>query len=393
MSKVYVEDSLVINDSLENLKNKYSRLQKFKFICEECGKEYTKVLCCIHTLEKSLCKSCGNPNRKYKNKGTENTVFVDLKNCDPQQVYPKTQQISFNCKKCGKLTERPNYSDKYFCKDCLSKLTKIEKYGSLEAAYSKMVQNCKTTCKQKYGVDSYFRTQAHINEVKNRAEEVKQIAKTKRKETNLKKFGVPVAANTVENINKRSSFSEEEREEKKRYLQLSLEERKEYRKQKNLQTYGVESKNQLESVKRKVKETKRKNGTLGKHSNYKFEYLNEKFDSFTEAVYFQYEKDLGNRISRNLEKYFEYEFNNEIHKYYPDFIVNGEFVEIKGDQFFDKNGKMQNPFDHSQDQLFEAKHQCMLKNSVKILKHTDIVNTIGKKYFLEKKVKIQESIS
>ena len=29
---------------------------------------------------------------------------------------------------------------------------------------------------------------------------------------------------------------------------------------------------------------------------------------------------------------------------------------------------MQNPFDHSQDGLYEAKHQCMLQNNVKIIK-------------------------
>ena len=54
----------------------------------------------------------------------------------------------------------------------------------------------------------------------------------------------------------------------------------------------------------------------------------------------------------------------------PDFKVDGQFIELKGDQFF-KDGKMQNPYDHSQDLLYEAKHQCMIKNNVKILRPVD----------------------
>lgn len=57
----------------------------------------------------------------------------------------------------------------------------------------------------------------------------------------------------------------------------------------------------------------------------------------------------------------------------PDFLVNGEFVELKGLHFFenyDATKSMINPFDRSQDALYEAKHQCMLQNHVKII--TDV---------------------
>ena len=40
----------------------------------------------------------------------------------------------------------------------------------------------------------------------------------------------------------------------------------------------------------------------------------------------------------------------------PDFLVDGHYVEIKGDHFFKKDGTMQNPYDHRQDGLYEAKH-------------------------------------
>ena len=67
----------------------------------------------------------------------------------------------------------------------------------------------------------------------------------------------------------------------------------------------------------------------------------------------------------------------------PDFLVDGHYVEIKGDHFFKKDGTMQNPYDHRQDGLYEAKHQCMLQNSVKIMRVSemkDIVDYVSCKY-------------
>ena len=51
--------------------------------------------------------------------------------------------------------------------------------------------------------------------------------------------------------------------------------------------------------------------------------------------------------------------------------VDGKLYEVKGDQFFDGD-KMINPYDRSQDGLYEAKHQCMIKNNIIILKENDI---------------------
>ena len=92
----------------------------------------------------------------------------------------------------------------------------------------------------------------------------------------------------------------------------------------------------------------------------------ELFDSFPELAIWKYCKDNNLNISRNTN-YFEYEYNNKIHKYFPDFIINGTFIEIKGDQFFKDDGTMCNPYDHSMDGLYEAKHQCAINNGVKII--------------------------
>ena len=54
-----------------------------------------------------------------------------------------------------------------------------------------------------------------------------------------------------------------------------------------------------------------------------------------------------------------------------DFKIDNQYVEIKGDQFFKDNGTIQNPYDHSLNALYEAKHQCMIQNNVIILKGND----------------------
>ena len=116
--------------------------------------------------------------------------------------------------------------------------------------------------------------------------------------------------------------------------------------------------------------------------SYKYLYDNEVFDSSWELALWIYAKDNNLSIIHEPVK-FEYTYNNTIHTYYPDFLYNKEYVEVKGSQFFNKDGTMCNPFDHSLDGLFEAKHQCMLKNNVKILgkeELTPILNWIIAKY-------------
>ena len=92
------------------------------------------------------------------------------------------------------------------------------------------------------------------------------------------------------------------------------------------------------------------------------------FDSKPELAYYIWLKDNGIEFTYQPNISFEYEFNNEHHVYEPDFLVEETIVELKGDHFFKDDGTMQNPFCHEQDALYEAKHQCMLKNGVKIMK-------------------------
>ena len=66
------------------------------------------------------------------------------------------------------------------------------------------------------------------------------------------------------------------------------------------------------------------------HKSYKRGYYKGIWcDSSWELAYLLYCFDNNISVERN-NKYFEYEFEGKIYKFYPDFIVDGKFVEIKG---------------------------------------------------------------
>lgn len=81
-----------------------------------------------------------------------------------------------------------------------------------------------------------------------------------------------------------------------------------------------------------------------------------------------------------------YEFEGKTHFYHPDFLINGKIYEVKGEQFFRKNKQgveeMCCPRRRKEsEQEYErrcsrhrAKHQCMLRNNVVILRGKNIRN-------------------
>ena len=93
--------------------------------------------------------------------------------------------------------------------------------------------------------------------------------------------------------------------------------------------------------------------------------------------------------------------------YFPDFKIDDMLFEIKGDQFFKPNGTMTCPYKRKEQtneqytaicEQFEAKHQCMLKNNVVILRHTEycmflcyVSKTYGKDYLKQFRVNKPES--
>ncbi len=134
--------------------------------------------------------------------------------------------------------------------------------------------------------------------------------------------------------------------------------------------FGVENSSQNPLVRRK------------QATKYKYENIN--FDSKPEIAYYIWLKDNNINFEYQPNVKFEYLYENKLYYYIPDFKVENEYIEIKGLQFFknyDINETMINPFDRTQDAKYEAKHQCMIKNNVKILTDTKIYeNYVKNKY-------------
>lgn len=94
------------------------------------------------------------------------------------------------------------------------------------------------------------------------------------------------------------------------------------------------------------------------------------FDSSWELKYYKWLKKNNIDFVFHPDIKFTYEIAGQEKFYKPDFKVGEDFIEIKGDHFFeDKNpsNKMICPWDRSKDAIYEAKHQCMIRNNVKIL--------------------------
>ena len=133
------------------------------------------------------------------------------------------------------------------------------------------------------------------------------------------------------------------------------------------------------------------------HKNKKHKFHSEKypgltFDSTWEVKVYEFCKDNNIPIEYSPTISYKYMYDGQVWTYHPDFLINGKVYEIKGDHFFKYNessGKedMFCPYRNpkwSDEQYawvcgkFEAKHQCMIKNNVRIMRDADIKNlTIG----------------
>ena len=102
----------------------------------------------------------------------------------------------------------------------------------------------------------------------------------------------------------------------------------------------------------------------------KYYYNNIYFDSSWELAFYIYCVDHGINIERNTHilKYF---VNGKERGYIPDFLVNGEFVEIKGDFLWEFEGG--SSFFKNEDlEKEKQRYLCAKENQVKIIYQKDI---------------------
>jgi hypothetical protein len=68
---------------------------------------------------------------------------------------------------------------------------------------------------------------------------------------------------------------------------------------------------------------------------------------------------------------FWYEYEGKPRRYYPDFKVGDTYYEIKGDHMISESGEWICPWDTTRNNLYEAKHQYVLKIGVVVLTSKD----------------------
>lgn len=349
MLEVKTEKDLL--DNFNHLKS-IDRLE-YIFNCKGCGKQ-TKNVNSVYNLRTRynkigfekflLCKSCAtklgksqrtNEDRK---KANEKRKITNLKKYGIENLFQDKEKI-----KKARLNKLgvENASQLQVVKD-KKKENFFKRYGVENPTQLASVQNKrKQTCLVKYGV---------ANPTTN------ETIQEKIRETNIRKFGVPYYSQS---------------EEFKQHLRniWKNEKKREALSKKVSKTWSQKSKEELRSIQSKRRK--------------RFKFQNEYFDSSWELAVWIWAKDNNIQIKRE-PTCLSYIFNETIHNYYPDFEINGQLVEIKGDQFFDENNKMVCPWDSNKNNLYEAKHQIMISNDVQIWKSKElepILNYIKEKYF------------
>ena len=167
-----------------------------------------------------------------------------------------------------------------------------------------------------------------------------------------------------------------------------------------LRRHGVEHALQSDEFIDKVKQTNKKNfgcdwytQTTEYHKTSHKKYTNPKYPDMEFATSWEF-KVYDFLTEHNISFEYQpsisipYEYDGKQHTYHPDFRVGDRIVEVKGDHFFRINEstgqeEMYCPYrypDWSDEKyahicgIYEAKHQCMLKNNVIILRGNDIRN-------------------
>lgn len=308
-----------------------------------------------------ICKTCGKP-----------TEFLSLRLGYREYCCNKCVQTSKEIQEKIKKTNQERYGSDYYSKTDKwlnsVKKTNQEKYGCDFAGQNKDVkEKALKTCLEKYGTTTYSQT-----------EECKQ----KMADTNTKKYGKS-AIMQVEEFKEKSVKTCQEKYGKDNVSQVKEIQDKKI--ETNQQRYGVDwFNNNKKAFKTNIQKYGVKypmqNHDIRCKSQQKYLYNMKYFDSSWELAYYIWLKDHNIDFKYQPSISFEYEYNNSKHVYHPDFLVETEIYEIKGPQFF-KDGKMINPYDPSLNDLYEAKHQCIIKNNIKIITDcTEYIDYVNQKY-------------
>jgi len=321
-------------------------------ICQICGKDFidtrlgshiTRVhklnledYYCTYLGEKGKCLTCGKP-----------TSFINMLH----------GYCRFCCNKCVGLNKDIQAHKKQ---------TTLNNFGVEWPTQSKEVkQTIQNVLETKYGCQNSYnipsiKEKAQKNSHTKKANEkrgknlsktlkilladinYKNAIKEKAMQTNLKKYGYIWSSNSKQ-IRQKISNTVKSKDCQNRTKATCLKK------------YGVTHHTQSQHYIRTAKK--------------RYLYNNISFDSSWELAFYIWHIDQNIHIVRSPCTIKYKDLNNEDHMYTPDFLVKNQLIEIKGNQFFDKDGNLINIYTHK---IAADKLLCMKEHNVKMLRYNDI---------------------
>lgn len=142
-----------------------------------------------------------------------------------------------------------------------------------------------------------------------------------------------------------------------------------------LERYGTTSYSKTDECKeKKAKTCLERYGVTSPSQDHRIRTLQQKnyhydgicFDSAPEIAFYIWLVD-NKKEFKYQPTSFSYVYEGKERRYFPDFEVEGQLIELKGEQFLSKDGKWICPWNHSLDAMYEAKRQCALANDVRIM--------------------------
>ena len=326
----------------------------------------TKIFWVLHNKhDYSYCKKCGKPLLINMSPHSEEYPTYCSNECSTHDPDRNAKIVNTNLKRYGCKAPAQN-------KLVLEKMkqTNLEKYG-VEYSWQdeKVKEKIKESCLEKYGVECASRS---------------ELIKEKSRQTCLKKYGTINGGCSKEALEKIKNTCLE------RYgVESSW--KIEGVKEKSIKTmnekYGVDYFTQTKEFKEKSQETNKKRYGTKHPPSWTYVYQGISFDSSWELALYIWLKDNNVAFEFHPDKHFVYVDKDGVsRKYRPDFKIKDQYVELKGALFFkdkDITKEMICPFNRKHDYIYEAKHQCMIKNGVVIFSNKEMeqyLNYIEEKY-------------
>ena len=237
--------------------------------------------------------------------------------------------------------------------------TCLERYGNKNFGHGKLAEEkTEQTCLERYGKKHY-----------NNPEKIKR--------TVLQKYNVI-------NISQLKTIKEKKVETCKKHYGVDYPSQssklQEKTKQTNLEVYGYEYPTQSNKIQQKIISTCNKRYGCDRpaqshivrqkmRSNYLYD--NIKFSTLPEVAYYIWLKDNNIQFEyQPNEPKLTYEVNGKIHRYFPDFKIGKQLVEIKGPHLVDENGIWTAPRSSNMtDQEYQNKLLCLRQKQLCALKH------------------------